>query len=83
MADIKLLESQRDEILSALQEWTEEQVIRDAWYHKNSLAKDELNRQIDEAKNGPKPTEMVSMEAVTAEVQASKVAPTPKEIKEG
>jgi len=56
------------------------------WYHRNSLVKDELNRLIEVEKSGPKPTEMIAIETVAAEIQASKVVaePTePKEIKEG
>ena len=38
------------------------------WYHRNSLVKDELNRLIDEAQNGVKPIEMISLETVMIEI---------------
>lgn len=83
MPTINELETQRDEIYVALKAWTEEQTIRNAWYQKNSEAKDELNRLIEEMSNGPKPTTLISMEAVSAEMAAKKVAAEPeKEIVE-
>lgn len=77
MAEINELKAKRDAIYEALRAWTDEQVIRDKWYHENSLRKDELNRLIAESVEGVKPTELISMETVAAEIAAKKVVVEP------
>jgi len=68
MPDVKLLTEKRDAIMAELEAYNEEKAIKEEWYHRNSLVKDELNRLIDEAQNGVKPIEMISLETIMIEI---------------
>ena len=70
MPDVKLLTEKRDAIMAELEAYNEEKAIKEEWYHRNSLVKDELNRLIDEAQNGVKPTELIPIETIAAELEA-------------
>jgi len=72
--DINELTAKRDAIMAELEAYNEEKAVKEEWYHRNSLVKDELNRLIDEAQNGAKPIEPITIAAVTAEVAAAKQA---------
>jgi len=82
MADIKLLQDKRNAIQAELEAYNEEKSVKEEWYHQNSLVRDELDRLIREATEGPKPTEPISVEAVRTAIAASKVK-EPIGIKEG
>ena len=76
MADVNLLITKRDAIMAELEAYNKEKMIKEEWYHRNSLVKDELNRLIDEAQNGVKPIKMISLETVMIEIETKLKAET-------
>lgn len=72
MADIKELETKRDALYAQLADLTEQITVLQTLYTDISICKDEINRLIQVSTDGEKRIEPKTIEAVTAEIQASK-----------
>jgi hypothetical protein len=72
MVDINILIARRDAIQKMLEDYIREREIKEEWYRRNSLVRDELDRRIKEIQNGAPPIEPISIEAVEAEIMEKK-----------
>ena len=79
--------AKRDAIMAELEAYNAEKAIKEEWYHRNSCVKDELNRLIEVEQSGAKPTDLIAIETVAAEIAAKLKTELVKEpvmeIKEG
>ena len=80
MADIRELEAKRESLYAQLADLTEQIAVLQTLYQDISICKDEVNRLIQVATDGEKRIEPKTIEAVTAELAASKVVIKEKEL---
>lgn len=74
MAELKELETKRDELTELATLDNEQASIYSALAHDKLVIRDEYQRKIDELMNGAKRMEPLTKEAVTAVIVAAKVA---------